>query len=187
MNFATVSRSLGLLALLALAGAGVLLLMLAIPGGRARLRRDFGGEPRGLLALATFIAAFATGGSLYLSEIVGFTPCLLCWYQRIAMYPLVIVLGVGAMVSDRAVWRYGLPLSVVGFGIAIYHIVIQFRPALDAGMCAEGVSCTARYIAVFGFVSIPFMAGSAFVLIAALLLVLRLGADESVDSVEEAF
>ncbi|TVP58365.1 MAG: disulfide bond formation protein B [Gemmatimonadales bacterium] len=145
--------------------------MLALPAGRRWLRRNFEGEHRGLLGLALGIATFASVGSLYLSESVGFIPCLLCWYQRIAMYPLVPVLAVGALLADRGAWRYGLPLSVIGLLIAAYHVLIQLRPGLDAGMCEAGVPCTARYLAIFGFISIPVMAGAAFLLISAILLV----------------
>ena len=178
MNFATVSRSLGLLTILAFVGAGVLLLLLALPAGRGWLRRNFEGETRGLLGLATLVATFASVGSLYLSEVVGFAPCLLCWYQRIAMYPLVLVLGVGTLTADPRAWRYGLPLSVVGALIAAYHVLIQFQPGLDAGMCEAGVPCTARYLSIFGFISIPVMAGAAFLLVTGLLLVLAISATD---------
>ena len=171
MNFATVSRSLGFMTLLALLGAGVLLVMLILPRGRRWLRRELG-EVRGILGLAAFVAAVASAGSLYLSESVGFTPCLLCWYQRIAMYPLVFVLGVGTLRGDRGASFYALPIAVTGLLISIYHIVIQFQPALDAGACSPDVPCTLRYLAIFGFISIPWMAGAAFLLIIALLLVI---------------
>lgn len=108
-------------------------------------------------------------GSLYYSEVVGFVPCELCWWQRIAMYPLVLVLGVAAVRGDRRVAWYGLPLSVVGLAIALYHILIQFQPTLDVGMCDGGVPCTARYLSVFGFVSIPVMASGGFLLVTGLL------------------
>ncbi|MDZ7780520.1 MAG: disulfide bond formation protein B [Gemmatimonadota bacterium] len=96
-------------------------------------------------------------------------PCVLCWYQRIAMYPLVVVLGVGMVRGDASVWRYGLPLAVIGAGIAAYHVGIQLQPALDVGVCSAGASCTGRYLNVFGFVSIPVMAGGAFLLVASLM------------------
>lgn len=175
MNFATVSRSLGLMTLLALLGAGILLALLVVPAGRAWLRRELAGEVRSLLGLALLVASVATGGSLYLSEVVGFAPCLLCWYQRIAMYPLVLILGVGLLRGDRNAWWYALPVSVGGFLVSGYHVMIQFRPALDAGMCAADVPCTLRYLSIFGFISIPWMAGAAFLLISALLMVLAIG------------
>jgi len=123
---------------------------------------------------AGVVALVATLGSLTYSEGYGFVPCELCWYQRIAMYPLVLVLGVGMLGGDTAVWRYALPLPLVGLAISIYHVTIQWQPSLDVGACTTGAPCSGRYVAVFGFISIPTMAGAAFILIAAILLVVRL-------------
>jgi disulfide bond formation protein DsbB len=89
------------------------------------------------------------------------------------MYPLVFVLGVGLLRSDANAWRFALPLSVVGFLIAAYHVTIQWRPNLDVGTCNTGAPCTGRYLSVFGFISIPTMAGAAFLLITVLLLLVR--------------
>ncbi len=112
-------------------------------------------------------------GSLYLSDFVGFIPCRFCWYQRIAMYPLVLVLGVGLVRGDGGVWRYAIPLSIVGFLIAAYHVALQYQPHLEILSCATDAPCSVRYVAVFGFISIPAMAGAAFLLITALLLTVR--------------
>jgi disulfide bond formation protein DsbB len=112
-------------------------------------------------------------GSLYLSDVMHFLPCLLCWYQRIAMYPLVVVLGVGMLRSDPGVWRFAIPLPVIGAAIAAYHVMIQWRPNLEVTSCAIGAPCTGRYVAVFGFISIPTMAAAAFLLITVLLLLVR--------------
>jgi len=172
----TVIRTLAALAVLALAVGVILTVFLALPSGREAASRDTGTALRFLLAFAFVVSAIATWGSLYLSDVVGFTPCLLCWYQRIAMYPLVPVLGVATLIGDGKVWRYGLPLSVIGLAISAYHVTIQYRPALDAGTCSADVPCTMRYLHVFGFVSIPVMAGSAFLLISALLVTAALGA-----------
>ncbi len=169
MNFGTITSTLAILSLLA-GGIGlVLLISLLFPGGRARLAQELKGQERLAIGAAWVVALVASGGSLYYSEGAGFVPCLLCWYQRIAMYPLVLVLGAGALFADRHVIRYGLPLTVVGLLIALYHVGIQFQPALDAGVCTAGVPCSARYIAIFGFVSIPVMAAGGFLLIAGLL------------------
>tara|TARA_Y100001936_G_scaffold151196_1_gene147448 strand:+ start:597 stop:926 length:330 start_codon:yes stop_codon:yes gene_type:complete len=89
------------------------------------------------------------------------------------MYPLVLLLGSAAIRRDIGVWRYGLPLSVIGLTISIYHITIQWKPALDIGTCATGAPCTGRYLSVFGFISIPTMAGSVFLALTALMLLLR--------------
>jgi len=178
MNFAGVSRSLGSLTLLALGGVLLLAGLLLATGGRERLRSEFSGRLRLLLGIGWLVVTVATAGSLYFSDVVGLTPCLLCWYQRIAMYPLVLLLGVAWLVKDAGVWRYVLPMSGLGFLISLYHYVIQWRPALDVVTCDAAAPCTARYLAVFGFMSIPFMAGAGFAFTAVLMLVVReAGAD----------
>jgi disulfide bond formation protein DsbB len=117
------------------------------------------------------MAAIAMAGSLYYSEVVGFIPCEYCWYQRIAMYPLVPILGIAAFTADRAVRRYAVPVAAIGAAIAGYHYTIQHFPGLAVGECALGIPCSAAYVWKFGFVSIPFMALVSFgVIIAALLL-----------------
>ena len=125
------------------------------------------------LPLATSIAAVATVGSLVLSEVAGYTPCTLCWYQRIAMYPLVIVVGVAAWRRDRQVWRTALPLSLIGAIIAVWHIVIERRPALGGGVCDPAAPCAVRWVEEFGFLTLPTMALIAFAAIATLTLAAR--------------
>ena len=120
--------------------------------------------------LALLVAATATFGSLYLSEVVNLIPCTLCWYQRIAMYPLTVLFAVAWLRRDRSVIRYAAPLAVIGLGIAGYHYLIQRLPDLDSGACAVGVPCSVSYFTVFGFVSIPYMAASGFALILVLLV-----------------
>jgi len=171
--YATIVTTLGALAIVAVGLALGLAGTLASGGGRARLREMLLGQERHPIAWACGVAAIAMGGSLYLSEVAHLVPCSFCWYQRIAMYPLVFVLGVGALRGDLGVWRYGLPLSVTGLAIAIYHVTIQWAPSLDVGACSSGAPCSGRYVAVFGFISIPTMAGAAFLLISALMLLLR--------------
>ena len=117
---------------------------------------------------AGLVALVATLGSLTYSEYFLFEPCRLCWFQRIAMYPLVLILGVGAWKRDRNVGWYSLPLAVAGLLVSIYHYVIQTFPDLEGSECVLGVSCNAKYVNEFGFVSIPFMAGCGFLLIIAL-------------------
>jgi disulfide bond formation protein DsbB len=160
--------------LLALLLACAVFACLLVPRGRKALADYSVLQHRPLLAVALLFAVTATAGSLYFSEIVGFA-CLLCWYQRIAMYPLVFVLGTGAIIDDRGAWRYALPLAWVGAVISAYHVLIQLRPALDVVTCTAEAPCTLRYLAVFGFVSIPFMAGAGFLGIAALMLAIRAG------------
>ncbi len=175
MTYAGITRSLGALTVIAFLAVATLLMTLLLPAGRRLLREQVAGETRTLLGLAWGAAAVAMGGSLWFSESVGFIPCLLCWYQRIAMYPLVLILGVATFLADGRVWRYVLPLAGVGFLISTYHALIQLRPALDVGTCSAAAPCTARHLALLGFISIPVMAGAAFLLIGALMLVLREG------------
>lgn len=171
--YATIVTTLGALALVAVALALALAGALATTGGRERLSGMLVGQERHPIGWACGIATIAMVGSLYLSEVAHLIPCSFCWYQRIAMYPLVPVLGVATVRGDLGVWRYGLPLSLVGLAIAIYHVTIQWMPSLDIGACNVGAPCSGRYLAVFGFISIPTMAGAAFLLISALLLLLR--------------
>lgn len=120
--------------------------------------------------LAWLVAIVATTGSLYFSEVRLFVPCALCWWQRIFMYPLVAVLAVGVFSRDERAWHYGLPLALVGAGTAWYHYLIQRVPAIaPPGVCRGGAACTVQYIDWLGFVTIPFLAGTAFVIIALLL------------------
>lgn len=172
--YATLITLLAGASLVALALAVGLAAALAMPGPRSSLVDAFVGRAGHPIGWAWTVALVASAGSLYLSEIVGFVPCLFCWYQRIAMYPLVVVLGVGMLRGDASAWRYALPLSVIGALIAAYHVAIQLRPSMDVGVCSEGVSCSARYLAVFGFVSIPVMAGAGFLLVGVLMAWVRL-------------
>lgn len=121
------------------------------------------------LWLAWLVAFVATVGSLIYSEVIGFEPCRLCWFQRIAMYPLSVVLLVGAIRRDWAAKYYALPLSLVGLGISVWHYLVQAFPALEGGSCDLNNPCSSKYVDVFGFISIPFMAGSAFIVISVLL------------------
>ena len=123
------------------------------------------------LPLAAAVAVVATLGSLYYSEVRDYLPCTLCWYQRIAMYPLAIMLPIAAVRGDFGVRRYATPLAVIGAVIAAYHYVLQWMPSLEAGLCDVGGGCSAVWVRVFGFASIPFMALSGFLLIIAALQV----------------
>ena len=127
----------------------------------------YGMGPKIALAMATI----AMAGSLYYSEVAGFIPCEYCWYQRIAMYPLVPILAVGVRTRDAQVRRYVLPLAIIGSVISVYHNLLEHFPRLAVAECSGIVSCTAPYIQKFGFVGIPFMALVSFgVIMAALLL-----------------
>lgn len=134
------------------------------------------------LWLAGLVALFGMLGSLYLSEIAHLPPCRLCWFQRIAMYPLAVILLMAAYRKDSMVRLYGATIAVIGAGIAIYHRFIQLNPDLESGSCAAtGVSCSEPLIEKFGFVTIPYMSFSAFALILTLLWADRINARTSID------
>jgi disulfide bond formation protein DsbB len=119
--------------------------------------------------LAWAVALVCTVGSLIYSEVIHFVPCRLCWFQRIAMYPLAVILLVGAIRREAVVKFYAIPLALIGLAISIWHNVIQFFPSLEGGSCDPLNPCSARNVAVFGFMDLPFMAGAGFIVIAVLL------------------
>lgn len=161
MSVFVYNRFVSLLALVAFAG-GVLLL---IPP----LRRRAGFLAPSRLWLAALVALTSTAGSLVYSEVYNFEPCRLCWYQRIAMYPLGLILAIAAWKRDWAVRRYAVSLGGVGAVLAAYHYALQTFPGLDSGACSVGVPCTAKYVNELGFISIPFMALSGFLAVIGLL------------------
>lgn len=116
------------------------------------------------------IALVAMLGSLFFSEVMKLPPCVLCWYQRIAMYPLVLILARGILRGDAGAGAYARPLSVAGWLIAAYHVLLYYGLLPDSvSPCTEGVSCTTRQIEWLGFVTIPLLSLTAFTLINALL------------------
>ncbi len=154
-----------LLALVALSVTVGLVALGATAGGRRRLR----GLRADMMRLAFSVAAVSTAGSLWFSEVGDFVPCQLCWYQRIAMYPLVVVLGAATWRGDPDPrWRV-LPFSVVGLLVSAYHYQLQLFP--DQGSsCDVTAPCTQRWVEEFGFVSIPFMALCGFAAVTTLVL-----------------
>jgi disulfide bond formation protein DsbB len=121
--------------------------------------------------LAWFVALLATTGSLYFSEVAGFEPCTLCWYQRIAMYPLVIVLAIAAARRERAGAVYAAALAGIGALVSTYHVLLEWVPALDTGACSATTPCTLVWFRVFGFISLPALALTAFALILTLMAI----------------
>lgn len=120
-----------------------------------------------LALLQAFVSTFF---SLYSSEIMHLVPCVLCWYQRIFMYPLVVIIAVGILTKDKKLPLYVLPLSIIGAGIALYHYLLQRGIIPDElGPCVLGVSCTTKYIEWFGFITIPFLSLLSFGIISILM------------------
>lgn len=124
---------------------------------------------------AWLVAAIATAGSLWFSEGPGFPPCELCWYQRIAMYPLVVVLGVRALRrrGNRDLRTAGLVLVAIGLAVNLWHVALETFPSLDTGSCAADVPCTVRWVEGLDFFTIPRLATVAFALVGLALLLDR--------------
>jgi disulfide bond formation protein DsbB len=124
------------------------------------------------LWLAFLVAAIGTGGSLFFSEIANFPPCELCWFQRIAMYPLSIILLLAALANDHRITRYLIPLPIVGAGVSVYHLLIENGVVSQTNACqisAPG-GCATRWINEFGYMTIPTLALAGFALVLPLLL-----------------
>ena len=137
-----------------------------------RRRIALGHISRNAIVLAFIVALVATLGSLFYSEIIGYEPCTLCWFQRIFMYPQVILLGMllwkkrGAGIVDG-----NIILSIIGTAIALYHYLLQtgLTPGLPCSVTGYSVSCSERFVMSFGYITIPLMTLTAFVLITLLL------------------
>jgi disulfide bond formation protein DsbB len=112
---------------------------------------------------AWFVACVATLGSLFFSEVMLYPPCVLCWYQRICMYPLVLILLVGLFPVSKAVIKFSMPLALVGWLISVYHNLLYYNILPEsAAPCVLGISCTTVQIQWLGFITIPFLSLFAF-------------------------
>lgn len=119
-------------------------------------------------------------GSLYFSEHVGFSPCKLCWYQRIAMYSIAIISFVAALRNDKNIVRYTIVLAPMGLVVSTYHYLLEWYPNLETNVCSLDVPCTAVWFRELGFVTLCFMAGCAFItVIAVSLAIMR---EQKIDS-----
>ncbi|HLE39248.1 MAG TPA: disulfide bond formation protein B [Acidimicrobiia bacterium] len=177
MSVDTVSTFLavGALVLLALVTAVWVVRLVALVSTRARrvydsIRLSVEGEG---VRLAWAMAVIAMAGSLYYSEVAGYPPCEYCWYQRIAMYPLVVILGVAMLRRDRGVHRYVLPLAIPGGLISLYHYGVERFPDLQVGECNTLIPCSVVWVWKFDLVSIAFMAFVCFSVIVTVLLLDR--------------
>ena len=130
---------------------------------------------------AFVVAAIATGGSLFYSQIAGFIPCEFCWFQRMMMYPLSVLTLLIAARGDNRAARYLLPLPVVGAGTSIYHMLLEHHVIKEPGACTlTGGGCTANWIALhsFGYLTIPTLALTAFLLLIGFLVLASTGESE---------
>lgn len=127
-----------------------------------------------LLFTSWLIASASALGSLFFSDVMGFAPCILCWYQRIAIFPLVLILPMGLFPFDAKVAKFALPLTVAGLLAAIYHnlLYVGLIPK-NLQPCAQGVSCTEEYMEFFGVVSIPLLSLLALAAMTTLLIVVN--------------
>lgn len=128
-----------------------------------------------LLPYLVWVAALmATAGSLFFSEVMELPPCVLCWYQRMAMYPLVLMVGTGIATRDSRWKVYSLPLALVGLAISIYHNLLYYGVIPESiTPCKQGISCTTVQIEWLGFITIPLMALTVFILVSTLTVLYR--------------
>lgn len=147
-------------ALALLLGAAGVVAAIAIPAARRELARA---AP----IVVGSVAVGATFGSLYYSEIANFVPCTYCWYQRIAMYPIAVIVPLAIAFRDRSILRYTLALGSIGLALSAYHIQLQAFPDQATNSCELTSPCTAKWVEAFGFMTIPQMAGVSFAVIVA--------------------
>src|SRR3989338_10267048 len=115
---------------------------------------------------AWITAVVSMVGSLYFSDVLGLAPCSLCWYQRIVMYPLVLIIGLGIIKKDRHFYDYALPLSMIGGTIALYQNLLYYRViSVKLTPCTFGISCVTKYISLLDFLDIPQLSLLSFILI----------------------
>jgi len=119
--------------------------------------------------IALLVACVAMAGSLFFSEVLRWPPCVLCWYQRILMYPLALILAIGILRRDRGLHLYVLPFSLLGACVSLYHYVLTKTDWLPPPACTSGIPCTVDYLNWFGFINIPFLALIAFLIISVML------------------
>ena len=125
----------------------------------------------GVIFLCFLIASIATLGSLFFSEIMNFIPCSMCWYQRIFMYPLVLIFLVNLLYPDDKVFKYAITLVTVGLLFSIYHNLLMFDIIPESIVpCVSGVPCSTEYINWFGFITIPFLSFIAYFMLFILLI-----------------
>ncbi|MBL7545308.1 MAG: disulfide bond formation protein B [Bdellovibrionaceae bacterium] len=121
------------------------------------------------IQLSFLVSLIATAGSLYFGEVLKYPPCTLCWYQRICMYPLVVILGSALWNDESRFYRAALPLSAIGLLIAAYHNLLYYGIIPDSiTPCSQGVSCTSKQVEIFGFLTIPLMSLISFILLTSL-------------------
>ncbi len=165
-----------------LAGALILVGAAAAAGVRAPLQRLRSALWGYELWAAFVVVAVSTGGSLFFSEVAGFVPCELCWFQRVCMYPLSIITLLAALAGDHRVSRYLLPLPFVGAGIAVYHLLVENGVVGQSTTCQASApgGCATKWINEFGYMTIPTLTLTGFVLLIGFLSLAAAGGDGDV-------
>jgi disulfide bond formation protein DsbB len=124
-----------------------------------------------LIFAAWCVATLATLGALFMSEVMGFAPCVLCWWQRIFMFPLALLLALGMFPFDAKVLRYAMPLALIGLAVAAFHVLLTMGIIPESlAPCRQGIPCKTIQIEWFGFVTIPLLSVAAFLAINGLLI-----------------
>jgi hypothetical protein len=163
----------------AIAAAMALIGLLALVGVRGPLRGLRAALWGYELWAAFVVAALATGGSLFLSDIAGFVPCELCWFQRICMYPLSLLTLFAASHADHKVARYLLPFPVIGACVSVYHLLVENQVIAEPNACRiGGAGCAVKWINEFGYVTIPTLALTGFLLLIGFLSLAAAGGAE---------
>jgi disulfide bond formation protein DsbB len=131
-------------------------------------------NPWGLLLAVWLLAMASTLAALFIGEVMGKTPCVLCWFQRICMFPLAVLLTIACYRSDFAVWIYALPLAVIGWAIALGHYLV-FIGLIPENLkpCSAGTSCSGADMLIFGNLPLPLISLIAFSAIILLLILIR--------------
>jgi len=174
-----------ILSLLTITGQAIIVLVL-INNLRftksSEIKADFVNQliNKNVVLLSFIIALIATLGSLFYSEIAGFEPCKLCWFQRILMYPQVVLLGLALFRKDKNIIIYTLWLSLIGAAIALYHYLLQIgvAPNLSCSVTGYSAHCSQRFVMNFGYITIPMMAFTAFSMVSVLFLIKKRGVVE---------
>jgi disulfide bond formation protein DsbB len=129
-----------------------------------------------LVFFSFLVASIATLGSLFFSEIMNFVPCSMCWYQRIFMYPLVLIFLINLLYPDDKLFKYSFPLVITGLSLSIYHNLLMFGLiSEDLVPCVKGVPCSTVYINWLGFITIPLLSFIAYAILFILLIILKKG------------
>lgn len=167
LDLINVTLALGTLALSVLVVVGIVIQFRNDTETRSHIRQY-------ALPVAFILALFGSALTLFYSEIVGYTPCSLCWLQRVFLYPQVILLGIALYKNDRHIFDYVLALSVLGLIVAAYQYYLQMGGAGIACLGGEaGSDCARRYVLEFGFITFPFMSLVSFAFLTTLYTLAR--------------